>query len=145
MAISFIGGRSRSPRRESPTMDKQLVNFISCALFVIYKAGSEPTPYKVTYSTYKVQVYLYIADICQCWWETPSNNTVRWICFVNDFIVLNATFNNISAISRRPVLAVANEFTVVKELQLKLFRQLLPCCKAAVTFKDNIYQRKIQC
>jgi len=39
----------------------------------------------------------------------------------------------------------ADLFTVVKELQLKLLRQLLACCKAVVTFKDNIYQRKIQC
>ena len=30
MAASFIGGRSRSTRRESPTMGKQLVNFITC-------------------------------------------------------------------------------------------------------------------
>jgi hypothetical protein len=27
--VSFIGGRSRSARRESPIMGKQLVNFIS--------------------------------------------------------------------------------------------------------------------
>ena len=44
----FIGGRSR---RESPTMGKQLVNFITCGcessapFFVIYKAGHEHTPY----------------------------------------------------------------------------------------------------
>ena len=30
MAISFSGGRSRSIRREPPTMGKQLVNFITC-------------------------------------------------------------------------------------------------------------------
>jgi hypothetical protein len=30
MAISFSGGRSRSTRREPPTMGKQLVNFITC-------------------------------------------------------------------------------------------------------------------
>jgi hypothetical protein len=30
MATSFSGGRSRSTRRESPIMDKQLVNFITC-------------------------------------------------------------------------------------------------------------------
>jgi hypothetical protein len=30
MATSFIGGRSRSTRRKTPTMDKQLVNFITC-------------------------------------------------------------------------------------------------------------------
>jgi len=51
MATSFIGGRSRSTRREPPTMGKQLVNFITCdcessaPFFVIYKAGREPTPY----------------------------------------------------------------------------------------------------
>jgi hypothetical protein len=51
MATSFSGGRSRSTRRESPTMGKQLVNFITCGcessapFFVIYKAGREPTPY----------------------------------------------------------------------------------------------------
>ena len=45
MATSFSGGRSRSTRREPPTMGKQLVNFITCGcessapLFVIYKAG----------------------------------------------------------------------------------------------------------
>jgi hypothetical protein len=50
MATSFSGGRSQSARREPPTMDKQLVNFITCGLrvectlFVIYKAGREPTP-----------------------------------------------------------------------------------------------------
>ena len=30
MATSFSGGRSRSTRREPPTMEKQLVNFITC-------------------------------------------------------------------------------------------------------------------
>ena len=30
MATSFSGGRSRSTRREPPTMDKQLVIFITC-------------------------------------------------------------------------------------------------------------------
>jgi hypothetical protein len=30
MATSFSGGRSRSTRREPPTMGKQLVNFITC-------------------------------------------------------------------------------------------------------------------
>ena len=31
MATSFSGGRSRSTRREPPTMGKQLVNFITCS------------------------------------------------------------------------------------------------------------------
>jgi hypothetical protein len=31
MASSFSGGRSRSTRREPPTMGKQLVNFITCS------------------------------------------------------------------------------------------------------------------
>jgi hypothetical protein len=44
MATSFSGGRSRSTRREPPTMGKQLVSFITCTFFVIYKAGREPTP-----------------------------------------------------------------------------------------------------
>jgi hypothetical protein len=30
MVTSFSGGRSQSPRREPPTMGKQLVNFITC-------------------------------------------------------------------------------------------------------------------
>jgi hypothetical protein len=30
MATSFSGGRSRSTRREPPTMGKQLVNFVTC-------------------------------------------------------------------------------------------------------------------
>jgi hypothetical protein len=30
MTTSFSGGRSRSTRREPPTMGKQLVNFITC-------------------------------------------------------------------------------------------------------------------
>jgi hypothetical protein len=48
MTTSFSDGRSR---REPPIMDKQLVNFITCGcessapIFVIYKAGREPTPY----------------------------------------------------------------------------------------------------
>jgi len=48
MATSFSGGGSR---REPPTMDKQLVNFITCGcessapFFVIYKDGREPMPY----------------------------------------------------------------------------------------------------
>jgi len=51
MATSFSGLRSRSTWREPPTMGKQMVNFITCGCessapyFVIYKAGSEPTPY----------------------------------------------------------------------------------------------------
>ena len=49
MATSFSGGRSRSTQRESPTMGKQLVNFITCGcesnapFFVNYKAGRDPT------------------------------------------------------------------------------------------------------
>jgi hypothetical protein len=31
MVTSFSGGRSRSTRREPPTMGKQLVNFITCS------------------------------------------------------------------------------------------------------------------
>jgi hypothetical protein len=44
---SFSGGRSRSTRREPPTIGKQLVNFITCGckssapFFVIYKAGCD--------------------------------------------------------------------------------------------------------
>ena len=51
MVTSFSGGRSQSTRKEPPTMDKQLVNFITCGcessapFFVIYKAGHEPTQY----------------------------------------------------------------------------------------------------
>ena len=49
MATRFRDGRSRSTRREPPTMGKQLVIVIilrvECTLFVIYKAGREPTPY----------------------------------------------------------------------------------------------------
>ena len=51
MATIFSGGRSRNTRREPPTIGKQLVNIItrervsSAPFFVIYKAGSEPTPY----------------------------------------------------------------------------------------------------
>ena len=50
-ATSFSGGGSRSTQREPPLMGKQLANFITCGckssapLFVIYKAGREPTPY----------------------------------------------------------------------------------------------------
>jgi hypothetical protein len=49
MATSFSDGRSRSTRREPPTMSKQLVSFTTCGcessafFFVIYKAGREPT------------------------------------------------------------------------------------------------------
>jgi hypothetical protein len=51
MATSFSDGRSRNTQRETPTMGKQLVNFITCdwessaPFFVIYKAGREPTSY----------------------------------------------------------------------------------------------------
>jgi hypothetical protein len=49
MATSFSGGRSWSTRREPPIMGKQLVNFITCEssapIFVIDKAGREPTSY----------------------------------------------------------------------------------------------------
>ena len=50
MGTSFSGGRSRSTRREPPTMGKKLVSFItygcesSPPFFVIYKAGREATP-----------------------------------------------------------------------------------------------------
>jgi hypothetical protein len=46
---SLCGGRSWSTRREPPTMDKQLVNFITCGcelsapLLVIYNARREHT------------------------------------------------------------------------------------------------------
>jgi hypothetical protein len=51
MATSFSGGRSRSAQIEPQTIDKQLVNFITCGcqssapFFVIYKARRESTPY----------------------------------------------------------------------------------------------------
>ena len=47
MATSFSAGRIRSNRSEPPTIDKQLVNFItwgcesSAIFFVIYKGGRE--------------------------------------------------------------------------------------------------------
>ena len=47
----FYWWKKHSTRREPPTMCKQLVNFITCGcessapIFVIYKAGREPTPY----------------------------------------------------------------------------------------------------
>ena len=47
----FSGWRSRSTRREPPTMGKQLVNFTTCGcessapFFIIYKARREHTPY----------------------------------------------------------------------------------------------------
>jgi hypothetical protein len=49
LVTSFSCGRSRSTRRELPTMDKQLVTLSLAAAsrvhhFVIYKAGHEPTP-----------------------------------------------------------------------------------------------------
>jgi hypothetical protein len=50
METSFSNGGSWSTRRESPTMGKQLVNFVTCGcessapFFVIYKAEREPTP-----------------------------------------------------------------------------------------------------
>ena len=50
MATSFNGGRSRSTRRDPPTMDKQLANFVTCDCELsapfsqFYKAGGEPTP-----------------------------------------------------------------------------------------------------
>jgi hypothetical protein len=59
MATSFSGGRSRSTRREPPTMGKQLVNFITCGcessapFVVIYKAGREPTPYSMVIGLYE--------------------------------------------------------------------------------------------
>ena len=51
MATRFSGRRSRSTRREPPTIGKQLVNFITCGcessapFFVVYKVGRESTPY----------------------------------------------------------------------------------------------------
>jgi hypothetical protein len=49
MVTSFSGGRSRSTRREPPTMGKQLVSIItsdcelSAPFYVICKVGREPT------------------------------------------------------------------------------------------------------
>jgi hypothetical protein len=51
MATSFSGGKSRSTRKEPPTMGKQLVSFLTCGcessapFFVIYKAGRKPPQY----------------------------------------------------------------------------------------------------
>jgi hypothetical protein len=39
MATSFSGGRSRSIRKEPPTMSKQLINFITCAASRIMFSG----------------------------------------------------------------------------------------------------------
>jgi hypothetical protein len=53
MATSFSGGRSRSPRKEPPTMGKQLVNFISCdcvssASFIVFYKPGPSTVYLIT-------------------------------------------------------------------------------------------------
>jgi hypothetical protein len=50
MATSFSGGRGQSTRREPPTGQAtgklyHLRLQVECTLFVIYKAGREPTPY----------------------------------------------------------------------------------------------------
>ena len=49
MATSFSGGRSRSIRREPPTMVKQLVSFIICGVLVIglYELLRNPTTYLI--------------------------------------------------------------------------------------------------
>ena len=55
MATSFSGERGRNTRSEPPTMGKQLVSCfhlrlrVECTLFVIYKAGGEPTSYFPVY------------------------------------------------------------------------------------------------
>ena len=61
MATSFSGGGSRSTRRETPTLGKQLVNFITCGcessapFFVIYKAG---------YDTYLIEGPALLKETC---------------------------------------------------------------------------------
>ena len=59
MATSFSGGRSRSTRREPPTMGKQLVNFIICgcessAPFLVidlYELLGNPTKFLTHWAT----------------------------------------------------------------------------------------------
>ena len=64
MATRFSGGGSRSTRIETPTMGKQLVNFItygcksSAPFFVIYKAGREPSPYCLYELVGQAPIYL---------------------------------------------------------------------------------------
>jgi hypothetical protein len=51
MATSFSGGRSRSTRREPPTMGKQALSLVAACrvhLFLIYKDGREPVnPHRI--------------------------------------------------------------------------------------------------
>jgi hypothetical protein len=64
MAISLSGGRSRSTRREPPTMGKQLVNFITC--------GCEPSApflarlYEVQEATLFRHLWLCVVVGVQC-------------------------------------------------------------------------------
>ena len=87
MATSFSGGRSRSTRREPPTMGKQLVNFITCGCILQGK-------YKHT-TNVKTDALSRRNIIC---------NAIVW--FMIWFMVLNATFSNDSDISLRSVLLV---------------------------------------
>jgi hypothetical protein len=129
MATSFSGGRSRSTRREPPTMGKQLVNFITCGcessapFCVIYKAGREPTTYwwLVCMSCWVIQQpnslshpgpsvlpYRYVELLPQRYFflrYTIVGNS-PWAVHIPIRLVFNTTFNSISVISWRSVLLV---------------------------------------
>ena len=81
MATSFNCGRSRSTRREPPTMGKQLINFITC--------GCESSaPYFGTGGDvmHWLNKFTYIQLLCNCWKNFPFYNDLDIDSPTRDFI-----------------------------------------------------------
>jgi hypothetical protein len=83
MANSFSGGGSRSTRREPPTVKiYHLWLRVECTLFVIYKAGREPTPYNML-----LNLHMSLYNIIL--WPIKSSQFDNWFVNNRDFQVSN--------------------------------------------------------
>jgi hypothetical protein len=121
MATSFSDGRSRSTRREPPTMGKQLVNFItygcesSAPFFVIYKARDEEISLlywlicaytfflrNLLKRSFTWTVYCYLQTRCPLWYmvrlSSPTCDlgtcwAVLWVWTLGNFTCSQQIFN----------------------------------------------------
>jgi hypothetical protein len=125
MATSFSDGRSRSTRREPPTMGKQLVNFItygcesSAPFFVIYKARDEEISLlywlicaytfflrNLLKRSFTWTVYCYLQTRCPLWYmvrlSSPTCDlgtcwAVLWVWTLGNFTCSQQIFNLLTA------------------------------------------------
>jgi hypothetical protein len=141
MATSFSGGRSRSTRREPPTMGKQLINFItfgcesSTPFFVTYKSRAR------THAVLVIGLYELLGNPTTQLIEPPGPLTKIWYLFtpVSYFIILDSNSTIICMISNvEKILYIFTRITCKLFYFSKKFPWSDQCQYIAIVYFENI-------